>query len=104
MKKLNITEGKSGTAITVQVVPRTSKNEIISVNSDGNLKVKLTSPSVEEKANKELTKFLSNLFGIQKSQIEIIAGEKSKLKLVGLIGISPDNVNVLVNNYLSMKK
>ena len=96
-------EGKGGTAITVQVIPRMIKNEIVSVNGDGNLKVKLTASSIESKANKELTKFLSKFLGIPKSQIEIVGGEKTELKLVGLIGISPDDVNRLVNDYLSTK-
>ena len=46
------------------------------------LKVRLTSPPVEGKANKQLITFLSENFNIKKSEIKIVSGLKSREKLI----------------------
>ena len=46
------------------------------------LKVRLTSPPVEGKANKQLITFLSENFKIKKSEIKIVSGLKSREKLI----------------------
>ena len=70
------------TKVSVKVIPRSSKNKIIWENDI--LKVKLTSPPVEGKANKELIRFLSKVFKIPKSEIRIVRGEKSRKKIIEL--------------------
>ncbi len=65
----------------MRVLPRSSKSEIVGEH-DGDLKVKLSSPPVDGKANKELIKILSKELKIVKSNIEIISGETSKTKQI----------------------
>ncbi len=73
--------------INIKVEPRSSKSGITGYYGDG-LKVKLNSPPVEGKANKELIEILSREFKISKKDIEIIRGEKSKNKVVRLNGVT----------------
>ncbi len=73
--------------LKVKVEPRSSKSEIIGPYGDG-IKVKLTSPPVEGKANKELIDLLSKELKIRKKDIEIISGQSSKNKVVRFIGLS----------------
>ncbi|MBI4398992.1 MAG: YggU family protein [Candidatus Omnitrophica bacterium] len=40
------------------------------------------SPAIEGKANQELVRLLAEKFGVPKSRVEIVRGEKSRLKLV----------------------
>ena len=73
--------------INIKVEPRSSKSGIAGPYGDA-LKVKLTSPPVEGKANKELVEVLAKEFGIRKKEVEIISGQSSKNKIVKLIGVT----------------
>ncbi len=68
--------------IKIRVIPRAKKNEIVGEMPDGALKIKLKAPPVDGKANGELVKFLSEEFGIAKSKIEIVRGEKGRNKTI----------------------
>jgi len=67
--------------ITVKIIPRASKNEIVGELA-GMLKIKLKAPPVDGEANKELIKFLSKEWKIPKSKIRIAKGETSKIKIL----------------------
>ena len=69
--------------IKIKVEPRSSKSGVVGPYGDA-LKVKLTSPPVEGKANKELIEVLAKAFGIAKKDVEIISGQSSKNKIVKL--------------------
>ncbi len=79
-------KGKSEIRINIKVEPRSSKSGIVGPYGDA-LKVKLTSPPVEGKANKELVEVLAKAFGIRKKDVEIISGQASKNKTVKLTGV-----------------
>lgn len=73
--------------ISVHVQPRASANRIVGLFG-GALKVQLTSPPVEDRANRQLVKFLSRILGIPAARVEIVSGEKSRNKTVALKGFS----------------
>ena len=73
--------------IKIKVEPRSSKSGIVGPYGDA-LKVKLNSPPVEGRANKELIDVLAAELGIAKKDIEIISGQSSKKKTVRLHGIA----------------
>jgi len=91
VRDFKITDAKKGAAFTVHVVPRASKNEIAGRMGDA-IKVRLTAPPVEGKANKALVAFLAEQLGVRKSQVEIVAGETSRNKMVSVLGLSPVEV------------
>ena len=68
--------------INIRVIPNAKQNKI--VKEQARLKVYLTAPPVEGKANKALIEFLAEHFGVKKSKITIIRGQKSRDKLVGI--------------------
>jgi uncharacterized protein (TIGR00251 family) len=72
---------------TVHLQPRASRDGIDGLHGDA-LKVRVTSPPLEGKANKALKKLLAEHLGIAPAQIEIITGERSRKKLVRVSGIS----------------
>ena len=84
---------RSGTAISVKVIPRAKKNEVAGLMEDGSIRIRLTAPPVEGAANQALVEFLSELLGIHRSQIEIVAGLSSERKLISLVGIAPQAVD-----------
>lgn len=91
MREFKITDAKKGSAFTVHVIPRARKNEIAGRLGDA-IKVRLTAPPVEGKANEALIAFLAEQLDVQKSQVEIVAGKTSRNKMVSVIGLSPIEV------------
>ena len=73
--------------IKVKIVPGSSKNKIVGVYSDA-LKISITAPPVEGKANKKCIAYLAKYFDAAKSKIEIISGQTSKNKLIKIYDIS----------------
>jgi hypothetical protein len=49
---------------------------------DDFIKIKITQPAIEGKANKALINYLSDLLKIAKSKIKIMNGEKSSIKTI----------------------
>lgn len=88
---LNLVEDKDGVILPVRIQPRSSKDEIVGAYN-GALKLKLTSPPVEGEANRRCIEFLAKRLKIGKSQIEIIKGEKSKNKMIKIIGLTKADV------------
>ena len=78
-------ETPQGTVFCVKLVPNSSHNKIVDF-TDEYVRIKISSPPVENKANKELISFCSNIFDVNKSKLEIISGEKSKLKKILIKG------------------
>jgi uncharacterized protein (TIGR00251 family) len=65
--------------LKVYLQPKSSKNEVVGPYRDG-IKVKVTAPPVEGRANEALVRFLAKEFGISSSCIEIIKGLHSREK------------------------
>ena len=79
MKFLNETE--NGVILSLKLVPNSSFSKVVDY-TDEYVRVKISSPPIENKANKELISFCSKLLDVNKSKLEIVSGEKSKLKKV----------------------
>lgn len=67
--------------ISVTVVPRSSKNEVIPLE-DGSYKIKITAPPVDGEANKKLIELISEYFDVAKSCVKIVKGETGKKKII----------------------
>lgn len=67
--------------LNIRVVPRSSKNEI-SQMADGSYKIKLTTAPVDGKANEALIALLSKEFGVAKSGIRVVKGERGRNKVI----------------------
>lgn len=91
-RQFELHDGKNGAAIAVRITPRTSKNEIFAILDDGTVKIRLTAPPVEGKANQALIKYLSDVLDIPASNIEIVAGQTGHDKLVSIIGLTSETV------------
>ena len=67
--------------LRVQVQPRASCDEFAGLHA-GALKVRLTSPPVDGKANAALIAFLAEAFGVAKRQVTLLKGESGRAKQV----------------------
>ncbi|NLV15817.1 MAG: YggU family protein [Syntrophomonadaceae bacterium] len=93
---------QDGICLEIKVQPRSSRNKLVG-NQQGIWKVKLTAPPVDGEANQALVSFLADIFGVSKQSVKILRGDTSKLKLVGIHGVSPGQAAEVLEN-LSGKK
>ncbi len=76
--------------IAVRVVPNSRKSKVVGwepaaddcIGHDRMLRIKLNSPPVDGKANRELLQFLSHLWGIRTNEMRLVSGEKGRTKVV----------------------
>lgn len=68
--------------LALKVVPKSSRNEIVGLQPDGSLKVKVTAAPEKGKANAAICAFLADEFGVPKRNVEIVRGETSSVKHV----------------------
>jgi uncharacterized protein len=66
--------------IVIRVIPRAKKN-LVKIEP-GRLKVYLTAPPQDGKANELLQEILADHFKVKKRQIKLIRGEKSRDKII----------------------
>lgn len=76
--------------LEVLVQPKASRNALCGMHGE-RLKIALTSPPVEGKANKALCQFLSKVLGVAKSNVALQAGLSSRRKTVTIEGVSRDD-------------
>jgi uncharacterized protein (TIGR00251 family) len=72
--------------VVAKVKPKSSRRKIV-LENDGRLKVFLHSPPEDGKANDELSKTLGCALRISQSSVEIVAGLKSRTKILRISGI-----------------
>jgi uncharacterized protein (TIGR00251 family) len=77
--------------LKVYLQPKSSKNEIVGPYRDG-IKVKITAPPVEGKANEGLIRFLAKAWGLAPSSIEIVRGHHTREKILRIQGSIPTGV------------
>ena len=84
---LPIREDGDGITFPVHVQPRASRNELCGVVNDA-IRLRLTSPPVEDAANKLCVTFLAGLLGVAKSNLSIVAGAHSRHKTIRARGVT----------------
>lgn len=66
--------------LTLRVQPRASKDEIVGPHGEDALKVRITAPPVDGKANQHLIAFLAKSFGVAKGQVTLLKGDSGRDK------------------------
>jgi len=66
----------------VKARPNAALNLIKEVMADKTIKIDIAAPADKGKANRELIRFLAKEFGVKTGNIEIIKGEKEKIKII----------------------
>ncbi len=82
-----VNETTRGVTFAVKVHPRARKNAITGTVGDA-VKLAVTAPPVEGKANEAVIEFFADFFAIPRSSVSIASGETSRNKVVRVTGIS----------------
>jgi len=86
-------------ALRLHVQPRASSNTLAGLQGDM-LKLRLTTPPVDGKANKAVIAFLAKLFHLPKSSFSLKSGHQSRSKTIVMQGIEMEEVCAILNSHL----
>ena len=92
-RKFRLHSGQKGSALAVRVTPRASRNEVVEMLDDGTIKVRLAAPPVDDQANEALIEFLSDILGVPKSRLDIVAGATGRDKLVAVMDMDVETAH-----------
>lgn len=81
-----------GTLLTLRVSPGAKSNSVEGAYGEGALKIKISAPPVDGKANEEVRRFLAGTLGVSRSRVEIVRGFTSRDKVVLVRDADPDAV------------
>jgi len=81
----------AGVTFAVKVHPRAKKNAITGQVGDA-LKLALTAPPIDGKANEACIDFFAKLLNVPRSSVTIAAGQSSQNKVIGVAGLSAEEV------------
>ena len=94
-----VNENTKGITFAVKLHPRARTNAITGTVGDA-LKLALTAPPVEGKANQAVIEFFADLFAIPRSSVTIASGETSRNKIVRIAGVSKPVAEQKLAEYL----
>jgi len=83
-----------GVTLAVRAQPGAKKTAIVGVYGEGDaaqLKIAVQAPPVEGRANATLVAFIAKVFGLPKSQVELVSGELSRSKVFLLRGVDAES-------------
>jgi uncharacterized protein len=81
----------AGATFAVKVHPRAKKNAIAGELGNA-LKLALTAPPVDGRANAACIEFFANLLDVPRSSVTIASGETVRRKVIRVAGLSADEV------------
>jgi len=83
--------GEGSATVTVHVLPRASREGVAGLFGDA-VRVRLTAPPLENRANEALVRFLSASLNVPRSCVEIVSGRRGRKKVVRVAGISREDL------------
>ena len=95
-----INDTANGATFAVRLHPRAKKNAITGTLGDA-LKISLTAPPIEGRANDACIEFLADLLKLPRSSITIAAGQTSRNKLIRISGVSAADVEARLRRFVT---
>jgi len=86
-----INDSSDGAAFAVKIHPRAKKNAITGEVGDA-LKLALTAPPIDGRANDACIEFLANLLKVPRSSVTIASGQTSRRKVIRVKGLSAEEL------------
>jgi uncharacterized protein (TIGR00251 family) len=86
-----IRNSPTGATFTVKVHPRAKKNALTGEVGDA-LKLALTAPPVDGKANEACVEFFAKFLKVPRSSVTIAAGQTSRNKVIRVAGVTAQQV------------
>ncbi len=85
-------DSKEGCTLKLRVQPKASRNQVDGFE-DGTLRLRVTAPPTEGKANAGVIALLAKTLGVSKSRLEIVRGHSSRDKVVSIETLTEQEVH-----------
>ena len=95
-----ITPHAEGATLAVRAQPGARKNAVVGEHS-GALKVAVTAPPEDGRANAALVELLRDWLGLKRSQIGLASGATNRNKVFLIRGVTVEGLTALINSKLS---
>ncbi len=79
-------DGDKGVLVCIHVQPRASKNGLAGIH-DGAVKLRITAPPVDGKANAQIVAMLARMFHVPKAAVNLASGQQSRHKRFRVAGV-----------------
>jgi len=79
-----VSQTEDGLVLRLYIQPKASRDSIVGLHGD-ELKVAITAPPIDGKANSHLVKYLAKQFKVAKSQVLLEKGELGRHKQIKII-------------------
>lgn len=90
-------DGSAGCAISIRVQPGASRDRVAGFR-DGTLRVSVTAPPQDGRANAAVLELLAETLGVAKSRLRILRGHSSRDKVVAVEGMAESHVRSLLQS------
>ena len=77
--------------LNLHIQPGAKKTEVVGLHGES-LKIRLAAPPVDGKVNEALLAFIAAKVGVGKTAVELVSGQTSRVKKVGIKTITPQEV------------
>ena len=92
---VTITAHAEGATLAVRAQPGAKRNAVLGVQA-GALKVAVTAPPEDGRANAALTDLLRDWLGLKRSQVELLSGATNRNKAFLIRGVTPEELGKIV--------
>lgn len=88
---ISLKETPQGVTFAVKVQPCARRNAVSGTAADA-LKLAVAAPPLEGRANQGVVEFLAEFFDIPRASVTITSGQRSRIKVVCISGMSAEQV------------
>ena len=97
---INIQQHAEGATLAVRAQPGAKRNAVLGEQA-GALKVSVTAPPEDGRANAALVEVLRDWLGVKRSQVELAGGATNRNKTFLVRGLTADALTALINSKLA---
>ena len=84
--------------LRVRVIPNAKKTEFTGYRED-ELVLRLNAPALEGKANKAALEYIARYFGVSRSAVLLVSGEKSRHKIFQIVGLESSDLEGRLSDF-----
>ena len=86
-----LVETPDGVVLTLRVIPRAAKEGFTEVLDDA-VKVKVSAPAMEGRANKAVLALVADALGVRKRNVALVSGGKARTKRILIEGVAANEI------------
>ncbi len=100
-RKYKLHDGKVGSALAVRLTPKASRDAVVGILEDGTVKIHVMAAPNGGKDNDALLGLLADVLGVPKKNVDIVAGEDGRDKLLSVLGMDAVTLTKRLRKHLS---